>query len=162
MRLLTLASIPDLTSKTWTTRSFLTWTLNAKEMKRVSQIARIDSVTNVSHSAKTWYRIRTHIHYNTSNGSYCRDQSARWDSQLSHKKMKTMFLSNMSKSRRLTSTFFPIIWKCLHLRPIWHLLSSRLRIKGKILKNSVDKNMRFWASTVNTCVTSNWYCVLTI
>ena len=30
-----------------------------------------------------------------------------WDAQLSHKKMKTMFLSNMSKSRRLTSTFFP-------------------------------------------------------
>ena len=30
------------------------------------------------------------------------------DPQLSHKKMKTLFLSNMSKSRRLTSTFFPI------------------------------------------------------
>ena len=29
--------------------------------------------------------------------------------KLSHKKMKTMFLSNMLKSRRLTSTFFPII-----------------------------------------------------
>ena len=29
------------------------------------------------------------------------------DSQLPHKKMKTLFLSNMSKSRRLTSTFFP-------------------------------------------------------
>ena len=28
--------------------------------------------------------------------------------QLPNKKMKTMFLSNMSKSRRLTSTFFPI------------------------------------------------------
>ena len=38
-----------------------------------------------------------------------RDQSAGRDPQLPHKKMKTMFLSNMSKSRRLTSTFFPII-----------------------------------------------------
>ena len=37
-----------------------------------------------------------------------RDQSAGWDSQLSNKKIKTMFLSNMSKSWRLTSTFFPI------------------------------------------------------
>ena len=37
-----------------------------------------------------------------------RPQSAGWDSQLPHKKMKTLFLSNMSKSRRLTSTFFPI------------------------------------------------------
>ena len=36
-----------------------------------------------------------------------RDQSAGRDPQLSHKKMKTLFLSNMSKSRRLTSTFFP-------------------------------------------------------
>ena len=37
-----------------------------------------------------------------------RAHSPRWDAQLPHKKMKTMFLSNMSKSRRLTSTFFPI------------------------------------------------------
>ena len=37
-----------------------------------------------------------------------RPHSVDWDAQLSHKKMKTMFLSNMSKSRRLTSTFFPI------------------------------------------------------
>ena len=29
------------------------------------------------------------------------------DPQLFHKKMKTLFLSNMSKSRRLTTTFFP-------------------------------------------------------
>ena len=36
-----------------------------------------------------------------------RDQSVGGDSQLSNKKMKTMFLSNMSKSRGLTSTFFP-------------------------------------------------------
>ena len=35
-------------------------------------------------------------------------QSLNLDSKLPHKKMKTMFLSNMSKSRRLTSTFFPI------------------------------------------------------
>ena len=37
-----------------------------------------------------------------------RPHSVGGDSQLSHKKMKTLFLSNMSKSRRLTSTFFPI------------------------------------------------------
>ena len=35
-----------------------------------------------------------------------RPHSVDWDAQLSHKKMKTTFLSNMSKSRRLTSTFF--------------------------------------------------------
>ena len=34
-------------------------------------------------------------------------QSAGWDAKLPHKKMKTLFLSNMSKSRRRTSTFFP-------------------------------------------------------
>ena len=34
-------------------------------------------------------------------------QSAGWDFKLSHKKIKTLFLSNMSKSRRLTQTFFP-------------------------------------------------------
>ena len=37
-----------------------------------------------------------------------RPHSVGGDSQLSHKKMKTLFLSNMSKSRRLTWTFFPI------------------------------------------------------
>ena len=36
-----------------------------------------------------------------------RPQSVGGDSQLPNKKMKTMFLWNMSKSRRLTSTFFP-------------------------------------------------------
>ena len=36
-----------------------------------------------------------------------RPQSAERVSKLPHKKMKTMFLWNMSKSRRLTSTFFP-------------------------------------------------------
>ena len=41
-----------------------------------------------------------------------RPHSVDWDAKLSHKKMKTMFLSNMSKSRRLTSTFFPIsLWE---------------------------------------------------
>ena len=38
-----------------------------------------------------------------------RAHSLDWDPQLSHKKMKTMFLLSMSKSRKLTSTFFPII-----------------------------------------------------
>ena len=38
-----------------------------------------------------------------------RAHSVDREPQLSHKKMKTLFLSNMSKSRRLTSTFFPII-----------------------------------------------------
>ena len=36
-----------------------------------------------------------------------RPQSAGRDPPLSHKKMKTPFRSNMSKSRRLTLTFFP-------------------------------------------------------
>ena len=37
-----------------------------------------------------------------------RPHSVDRDAKLSNKKMKTMFLSNMSKIRRLTSTFFPI------------------------------------------------------
>ena len=37
-----------------------------------------------------------------------RAHSVGQDPQLSHEKMKTLFLSNMSKSRRLTLTFFPI------------------------------------------------------
>ena len=40
---------------------------------------------------------------------HLRAHSLDREPKLSHKKMKTMFLSNMSKSRRLTSTFFPII-----------------------------------------------------
>ena len=44
---------------------------------------------------------------------YWRPQSALWDAKLPHKKIKSMFLSDMSKSRRLTSTFFPItvVWE---------------------------------------------------
>ena len=38
-----------------------------------------------------------------------RDQSVNSDKKFSHKKMKTMFLLNILKSRRLTSTFFPVI-----------------------------------------------------
>ena len=37
-----------------------------------------------------------------------RAHSVGGDAQLPHKQMKTLFLSNMSISRRLTSTFFPI------------------------------------------------------
>ena len=40
---------------------------------------------------------------------HLRAQSAGRGAQLSRKKIKTLFLSNMSKSRRLTSTFFPMI-----------------------------------------------------
>ena len=39
---------------------------------------------------------------------HLRAHSVDREPKLSHKKMKTMFLWNMSKSRRLTSTFFPI------------------------------------------------------
>ena len=46
---------------------------------------------------------------------HLRDQLVDWDPQLPHKKMKTMFLSNMSKSQRLTSTFFPTI---IQIHPI--------------------------------------------
>ena len=36
-----------------------------------------------------------------------KDQLVDGDAQISYKKMKTLFLSIMSKSRRLISTFFP-------------------------------------------------------
>ena len=54
-----------------------------------------------------------------------RVQSAGWVPQLSNKKMKTLFLSNMSKSWRLTSTFFPItriMKKYLNFYYVWVFL----------------------------------------
>ena len=44
-------------------------------------------------------------------------QSVDGDAQLPNKKMKTLFFWNMSKSRRLTSTFFPISRRLPRLRP---------------------------------------------
>ena len=71
------------------------------------------------------------------------------DPQLPHKKMKTLFLSNMSKSRRLTSTFFPIIkylrsavikgclieWKHLHL--------SNFNLRLDLIKTSFFKVLTY-------------------
>ena len=59
----------------------------------------------VEHSA--WRQIKENYPINLPYQFHWRPQSALGDPQLSHKKMKTPFLSNMSKSRRLTSTFFP-------------------------------------------------------
>ena len=59
-----------------------------------------------------------------------RAQSVDWNAQLSYKKMKTMFLSNMSKSRRLTLTFFPINSDCAFLRTsIREIESERIRLR---------------------------------
>ena len=45
-------------------------------------------------------------------------QSVDWEPQLPNKKMKTLFLWNMSKSRRLTLIFFPdnslSLWQLIH------------------------------------------------
>ena len=77
-----------------------------------------------------------------------RPQSVGGDSQLSHKKMKTLFLSNMSKSRRLTSTFFPITTiterhqKRLHLFSFLLSPFSRKNKKGRAKKGGRKKNQR--------------------
>ena len=61
----------------------------------------------VEHSA--WRQMKENYQIYLPYQFHWRAQSVDWDAQLSHKKMKTMFLTNMSKSRRLTSTFFPIM-----------------------------------------------------
>ena len=52
-----------------------------------------------------------------------RVQSVGGDAQLSHKKMKTLFLSIMSKSRRQTLTFFPIIPE---KHSLWKLIQKQI------------------------------------
>ena len=61
-----------------------------------------------------------------------RAQSVDWEPQISNKKMKTLFLSNMSKSRRLTSTFFPI--KILS----WIFLQPNLGVKQMAFESCPD------------------------
>ena len=60
------------------------------------------------------------------------------DAQLPHKKMKTMFLLNMSKSRRLTLTFFPTIRLCLQPDFLFVI------IKGSKIKVQETKLIIFW------------------
>ena len=63
-----------------------------------------------------------------------RAQSLDRDAQLPNKKMKTMFLSNMSKSQRLPSTFFPTIFNIIliFLMDVFNILledSKRLELQ---------------------------------
>ena len=64
-----------------------------------------------------------------------RDQSLDGDAQLPNKKMKTLFLWNMSKSRRLTSTFS---------RLIAHLVMSQIQTLnlGGVIWFHVDSQPR--------------------
>ena len=59
----------------------------------------------VDHSA--WCQMKENYQIYLPYQFHSRAQSALGDAQLPHKKMKILFLSNMSKSRRLTATFFP-------------------------------------------------------
>ena len=61
----------------------------------------------VKHSA--WCQLKENHQIHLPYQFHWRPQSVDRDPQLPLKKMKTQFPSNMSKSRRLTSTFFPII-----------------------------------------------------
>ena len=65
--------------------------------------------------------------------------------QLPHKKMKTLFLSNMSKSWRLTSTFFPTI----SLRK--KEAGSEIRVSTLLTKFGKTNTQSLWSSvsTVN-------------
>ena len=60
----------------------------------------------IEHSA--WRQMKENYQIYLPYQFHWRPQSVGGDAQLPHKKMKTLFLSNMSKSRRLTLTFFPI------------------------------------------------------
>ena len=60
----------------------------------------------VEHSA--WRQIKENYQIYLSYQFHWRPHVVGGDPQLPNEKMKTLFLSNMSKSRRLTSTFFPI------------------------------------------------------
>ena len=59
-----------------------------------------------------------------------RVQSVNGDAQLSHEKMKTLFLWNMSKSRRLTSTFFPTMFSTVLFNTMFNTIFSAFRDKG--------------------------------
>ena len=59
----------------------------------------------VEHSA--WRQMKENYQINLPSQFHLRAQSGGQEPELPYEKMKTMFLSNMSKSRRLTLTFFP-------------------------------------------------------
>ena len=65
----------------------------------------------VEHSA--WRQMKENYPIYLPYQFHWRPQSALGDPQLPNKKMKTPFLSNMLKSQRLTSTFFPTSKSCL-------------------------------------------------
>ena len=69
----------------------------------------------VEHSA--WCQMKENYQIYLPYQFHWRPQSVGGDAQLSHKKMKTLFLTNMSKSRRLTSTFFPMIENKQNIAP---------------------------------------------
>ena len=81
------------------------------------------------------------------NQFHWRLQSLDEDSQLSHKKMKTMFLSNMSESRRLTSSFFPIKIGTISLT-IPQLKSSPSFIIGDLGSDDYQKGKARGSSSV--------------
>ena len=62
----------------------------------------------VEHSA--WHQMKENYPNYLRNQFCLRAHLVDQDAKLSNKKMKTMFLWNMSKSRRLASTFFPTIY----------------------------------------------------
>ena len=78
-----------------------------------------------------------------------RVHSALWDPQLSNKKRKTMFLWNMSKSRRLTSTFFPTTCRTTggKLLPVMAAIALQLsQIELKFEKKKLEtKDQAKWA-----------------
>ena len=90
---------------------------------------------------------------------HLRAQSAGGDAQLSRKKMKTLFLSNMSKSRRRTSTFFPIMLYFL-LPQIQILLSCqhgencfwRCSVEKKLDTRSLDGGEKFFFGHRKICI----------
>ena len=61
----------------------------------------------VEHSA--WRQMKENYQIYLPYQFHWRAHSPLGEPQLPNKKIKTLFLSNMSKSRRLTSTFFPTI-----------------------------------------------------
>ena len=82
----------------------------------------------VEHSA--WRQMKENFQIYLPYQFCLRVQSVNGDAQLSHEKMKTLFFWNMSKSRRLTLTFFPTMFSTVLFNTMFNTIISAFRDKG--------------------------------
>ena len=95
----------------------------------------------VEHSA--WHKMKENYQIYLPYQFCPKVQSVGGDLQLPNKKIKTLFLSNKSKSRRLTSTFFPIIIIVSSLSTVDARISVAYGRRGRLRhKSSRIENFR--------------------